>query len=341
MTPPQVVATLAEPFRLKPDLPEGVFLMSRPTRRSVRRALIPLVMTLATVGVLGWTSTTAHAASTSAELLIKGPGSTYTTADQDTHTVALAASPGSSMTFAAKVVNTGSSTAQYLMGAANLPAISVTYTVAGTVANGLIDGESGYFTPPIAPGKSIAVAIKVTLPKTLTGTYFVTLAIGASDDTTPIDEGIFAANVKPPSTVDGPGQVFVKNGSSAYVGGPYNFQFSSSPALAVNGSTTFTAHMVNGAAGPDVDRVQIYAFCPNYGVTVKAGTADVTAAVLAGTYETPTLAVNGHFDLSIKVTYLGQQGGNTCDSELLYFDTHPQSSPYTYPRQLMVVDPAA
>jgi hypothetical protein len=287
------------------------------TRRPVRRTFIPLLTLFVTAGIVGL-SPVAQASSTSADLQIKGPGSAYTQADLSNHIVTLPASAGSAVSFAAKLVNTGGTTAQFKLFALEYDNQAISYTVAGASANGLIDQDAGYYTPPIAPGKSIAITIKITLNKATPPPFDqIWLLVTDSDDTTLIDQGYFAAILKAPSAATGPAQIFTKNGSSAYTGGPSNFVASTGPALAVNASTTFTAHVVNGATGADVVDLGISDECTNYLIDVKAGSTDVTDQVLGGTYRTPDLAVNGHLDLTVKVTYLGPRGGTTCDYDRL------------------------
>jgi hypothetical protein len=285
----------------------------------VRRALVPLLTLLVTAGVVGLTPV-AQASSTSAKLEIKGPGSVYTVADEDQHFITLPASAGSAVSFAAKVINTGTTTAQFKLYAGDTAGPgggTVVYTVGGTVANGLINQPSGFYTPAIAPGKSVAITIKMTLDKTTPQADVLSELELDSSDGTQIDRGEFDAILKAPSTASGPAQVFVRNGSAAYVGGPEDFYSSTGPSLAIGGSTTFTAHVVNGWTGPDVVDVTISDTCTNYLISVKAGSTDVTSRVLGGTYSTPSIAVNGHLDLTVKVTYLGPRAGVPCDSDIL------------------------
>jgi hypothetical protein len=313
--------------------------MKHSTRRSARRALIPLLALLLTAGIVGLTPIAAQASSTSAQLQIKGPGSVYTPGEQGNHQVTLAGSPGSAISFAAKVVNTGTTTAQFKLYAGDCCGATVTYTVAGVVANGLINSADGYYTPAIAPGKSIAITIKDTLNKTNPPDFdYFGIDVYDSDGQNYIDSGTFAVMAKAPSAATGPNQMFVKNGSSSYVGGPVNGQVSTSPSLAVGGSTTFTVHLVNGDTASDVLYFSMSDQCTNYLIDVKAGSVDKTDAVLGGTYQTPLLAPGGHQDLTVKVTYLGSRGG--CDYDYIYPYAFAQNSG-VQSFQNLVVNPAA
>jgi hypothetical protein len=294
--------------------------MSLSLKATPRRALVPILSLLFTAGLVA-VSPAAQAASTSAQLQVKGPGSVYTDGDNGAHLVILPVSAGSSVTFAAKVINTGTTSAQYqLFGYDNNDPSSVsTYTVNGTVANGLINSGDGYYTPLIAAGKSIAITVKVAFNKTVPpAADGIELYLDSSDGATSIDGANMVAVLKAPSAATGPNQMFVKNGSSSYVGGPQNGVGVSGPALAVGGSTTFTAHLVNGGAAADVIDFSISDACTNYLIDVKAGSTDVTTAVLGGTYRTPSLAHGGHQDLTVKTTYLGVRPGVPCDADQLY-----------------------
>jgi hypothetical protein len=309
-------------------------------RRSVRRTFIPLLTLLVTSGIVGLTPI-AQAASTNAALQIKGTGSVYTPAAQATHFVTLPASAGSAVSFAAKIINTGTTTAQFRLDATDESAQTVTYSVAGANATGLIDSGDGYFTPAVAPGKSIAITIKSTINKATTPAPYDQIYLQlSSTDGTVIDYALMASVLKAPSAATGPDQIFTKNGSGSYTGGPSDYVGSSGPALAVGGSTTFTAHVVNGGSSIDVIDVSISDQCTNYLITVKAGSTDETTAVLGGTYRTPSLAANGHLDLTIKVTYLGVRAGTPCDYDVLNVSGFSEANGFVA-NQLLFVDPAA
>jgi hypothetical protein len=289
--------------------------------------LIPLLTLLVTAGLVGLTPLAAQASSLNAQLQIKGTGSVYTPGDAGNHYVILPASPGSAVSFAAKVVNTGTTTAQFkLFGVGGGAGATYTYSVAGVAANGLIDTNDGYFTPAIPAGKSVAITVKITLDKATPPTFASAVVfVEDSDGTTELDAGTFIAVRKAPSAATGPDQIFVKNGSGSYVGGPDQNVGISGPALAVGGSTTFTAHIVNGGSEPDTIGVSIVDTCANYAIDVKAGSTEKTTAVLGGTYVTPTLAAGGHQDLTVKVTYLGPRPGNTCDYDTLQVEGSSQN----------------
>jgi hypothetical protein len=317
--------------------------MQRSKLRAYRRALIPLLTLLLTAGLVGLTPIAAQASSTNAQLQIKGPGSVYTVADFGQHFVTLPGAAGSAISFAAKVINTGTTTAQFKLAAGgSTTGQTVAITVAGANATSLIESPDGYFTPAIAPGKSIAISIKVTLAKTNPPAYSVVyLDLYDSDYTTLIDEGVLADVLKAPSAATGPDQIFTKNGSGAYTGGPSNQVGTSGPALAVGGSTTFTAHIVNGGPSADVVDVSLADNCQNYLVTVKAPSGDVTSQVMGGTYSTPTLAAGGHLDLTIKVTYLGVRPIDPCDADTLQVYGDSENFPAPEAHQYLFANPAA
>jgi hypothetical protein len=284
----------------------------------------------------------AQASSAGAEFLIKGTGSVYTPAAMETHVLLLPDSPGSSVSFAVKLVNTGTSTAQFKLLAGDDGGGTPTWTVAGVTANGLIDTNDGYYTPAIAAGKSIAITVKMTLNNPRARFFNTEMEVWSSDGSTLFDGGSFYALAKAPSAATGPDQIFVKNGSSAYVGGPDNVFGAEGPALAPGASTTFTAHVVNGGNHADVIQVAISDKCTNYAIDVKAGSADVTTAVLGGTYRTSSLAAGGgHQDLTVKVTYRGIQPGVTCDFDHLDVDGQSLTFPVPASDEFLFVNPAA
>lgn len=253
------------------------------------------------------TASPSSAASTGGKLLIKGPGSVYSSSNANVPPYAYVSEnvgPGATDQFELQVKNTGETLAQFNLKLFNfgpLPATADLYT--GSVfLTPLAQGPDGYYTAPIQPGKTQALTLKVKIPAgSPQGSEIVGITLNSTDGT--FITGAYAqTDVKAPTYGTSNHDVFFKQGSQAFVGGSVDDQVATSPALALNGSAAFSVKLQNDGATPTTIRGGLGGGAPHCStIVVKDGTTDVTAAVLAGTYTTPVLAVHGAKTLAVTV----------------------------------------
>lgn len=240
------------------------------------------------------------AASHSGDLVIKGPGTLYS---GDGAIVSEAAAVGAAVRFELKVVNTGTTLAQYNIRVVQtgLPATADLYS--GSLAlTPLSSSPDGYYTSPMAPGKSQAFVLKVTIPAGSAQGSAATHVVLFSTDGHVLGNVLAQTEVKAPTNGTTPTDIFAKQGSQSYVGGSVSAQMSTSPALKVGGSAAFTVKLQND--GPTSTTVRGYAIA-TLGcaiVTIKDGVTDVTAGVLGDSYATPVLAIHEARTLKVTVT---------------------------------------
>jgi hypothetical protein len=294
-------------------------------------AVLGIVFLLLAAGLV---STPTFAASHSGRLQIKGPGSVYS----GTYTYAAeAVGAGSTDQFQLQVVNTGTEVAQYRIHVLHdgPQASSGLYT--GSLAlTPLAAGPDGYYTAPIAPGKTQSFTLKVVVaagtPQASINNY---VYLNATDGT---DLGWVTARteIKAPTYGTTAIDLFAKQGSQAYVGGSVIGQITSSPATSVGGSAAYTVKLQNDGTVPGPISASISPRSEDCtSVVVKDGTADVTAALLNGTYVTPTLAVHSARTLAVTIKRVG---GASCEPlDYVEFLTHDPAN--TLEREVLLVMP--
>lgn len=230
---------------------------------------------------------------------IKGPGSVY---NRGPDTIAVeAVNPGSTAIFEVKVVNTGVDVGQFNVRlvsffGANLLAGSVTLTKLAT-------GPDGYWTPPIAPGKYQALTLKWVVPAGAargSSTYaqvYLSAANGAFQGTTIVIAEVAAPSSGGTTAAD----ILIRQGNQLFVGGTHNPQRSSSPALLVGQKATFNLRLENNGSSPSAIAAYVQQPPdPCVTMTIKAGTTNVTSAMMSGTYVTPVLTVGGVQALTVE-----------------------------------------
>jgi hypothetical protein len=279
------------------------------------------------LSVLTLTPTQANAASTAGTLQLKGPGSTYS--PTSTYT-SLAVSAGNTATFSIKVVNTGSSQAQFNVRLASIGLASTVGLFAGSLGvTPLAESEDGYFTNPIAGGGSQVMTLKVTPPAgspqgsthtyvylyTTSGTFLGTVEVWT--------------NVSAPTHGTSSYEVFARNGTQPYIGGSYSTQSASAPPIGTGASVGFNVKLQNDGPGATKIGFRLDDFgCGAFTATVKDGLTDVTAAALAGTYRTPA-ALNPGASRTLTVTV--KNLGGPCDSQVYAVEAlDPSSGDYVF-----------
>jgi hypothetical protein len=268
-------------------------------KTSTRRAIAVLgTGIIATAAILAFGSAPAQAAP-SGYFLAKGTGSIYSKSD----VVALGVVPGSTAkTFYYKLVNTAPTAESFKVNM--LPLDNGSWTL----YKGYTAVPNEYVTDPIAPGRSLSLRVKVTLPAgTPQGQNRAQLVVRNPDTHNFIDIAsayAFATNQTGTQRHD----LFLKTGSQPYVGGSISTQVETANALRVGNTATFSLRLRNDGASPGAislgDETDFTQCGSNYSITIKEGTRNVTAAVQAGSYNTGTLAPGAKKDLRVSIKLL-------------------------------------
>ena len=262
---------------------------------STRRLLAGLVATaLCTVATVVASAAPAHAAA-SGYLLIKGTGSVYTSND----IVNLGVTPGSSKTWGLKVVNTGGVPQQFKL--------ALTGSSSPHAATELFSGStrlpSPYYTPLIAPGKSLALSLKVTvLQGAPAAEYLASVSMRDPETNLGIDAATADANATY-QTGTKRNDLFIKTGSQPFVGGSIT-QNTTATALKPGNTATFVLRVRNDGGTPAATTLDgsVHTSCPgDFTVVIKQGTQDVTSSVMAGTYSAGVLTPGAKKELKLTV----------------------------------------
>ena len=274
-------------------------------RTPVRRRVIAAIgtSTVAVIASLAITVPPAHAAA-SGYFLTKGLGSIYS----NVGIVNLGVVPGGTAeTFYYKIVNTAATAESFEVDLGGF-GVGTATLYKGTAA---VPDE--YVTPAIAPGKTLALKVKVTLPAgTPQGEYTGFLDLSDPVSNAILDSVVFDANATN-ETGTKRNDLFLKTGSQPYVGGSFSPQYETAKAIKVGGTATFSLRLKNDGAAPaaiglaDIDPVS----CSDFSLTIKQGTQNVTAAVLAGTYNTGTLAPGVKKELKVTIKLVS---ATTCEN---------------------------
>ncbi len=289
--------------------------MSRTSSR--RRPLVLLVaVTLVAISSLSIAGAASAYGGEQGYLLIHGPGTAYAAPASYNNVTTTA---GGTATYSFEIKNTGANTAQYDLrlssgyafncGSCANAKIVLTPGTADTVT--AAQGQTGWFTPPIAAGKTMAFTMKVTPPAgTPAGTVFD--AGPYLDDTAGLAQlsFAFAFVTVTASTGTAVDDQFVTGAGGqkpvAQRGG--GFTLVSDPSAKPNATSVFTVKLQNDSASPAKIAYQLtdYSGCgAAFPATVKVGTTDITAAAVAGTYQTPLLAHGKSTTLTVTVTAVG------------------------------------
>ncbi len=248
----------------------------------------------------------AQAASTSGALAVRGPGSVYTGTshpsglDDGNYTfVSQAVGAGQTISYGIEVFNTGAETAQYKIKLEDIggPARKTDLLAGSLVLTTLSAGPDGYVTNPIAPGKFQALTMKVTVPAGTPQTGLQTYVHLLSTSGAAIDTAWVITEIKAAANGTHKFDVFARQGSQPFVGGTAgdDFQVATAPAQKVGVAATFNVKVQNNL--PQASEAAVYLLIdPNCtAVTVKDGSADVTAGITQGNYYITTLVKPGGF----------------------------------------------
>jgi hypothetical protein len=283
-----------------------------------RIASLLCTLALIVVGVVGLPGA-ASAFGEQGVLLVKGPGSAYAGTNA---LVSLTGSPGATSSFAFKVRNTGSAEAQYKVVAYNWEVgcasngacdFASTYVTSGSLQTRLAGSSNGYYTPPIAAGKTGLFALKVVVPKVTGPNELWKSSIWLYDTSSTLLGSVEADVNNKTKTGTAAYDEFV-NGASQQPVHDQHFLHPdvTNPSLALNGTSKYTVKLTNN--GPAAASIHFHLVSGNacttfFPATVKSGTTDVTALALAGTYVTPLLNHGQATTLTVSVKYVATLNG--------------------------------
>jgi CSLREA domain-containing protein len=138
-----------------------------------------------------------------------------------------------------------------------------------------------------------------SFPESVAGPYVTATATNGSGDTSQYSSAVFAASYKPDGRI--------RKGSGSFVGNNiYNITGlnQTKSGTTTRGNTiTFTVSVQNDATSADAFKV-VPTGTNTTGYTIKYfhGTTDITSAVVAGTFQTPTLPAAGKYGIKVRVT---------------------------------------
>jgi hypothetical protein len=270
----------------------------------VRRAV--LVLLAGIVAVLAASLTVvpaATAASHSGDLAVKGPGgSAYTRA----FAVSLSGKEGATMTYTFQVRNTGTTLAQYRLNVSDWTGAQAQLYDGTLLLKPLASSPDGYYTKAIPAGGSQTLTLKIPIPVgTAAVEHYSSINLYGTDGFYLATRNLIAEE---PAVLTGSTatDLFVKNGGQLAVGGAGRpAQAMTAPTISGTQVATFTAILQNSTGPTASIGFRIYNSEGTCGqVTVKDGSLDVTAAALAGTYQTPPLARLAKRNLTVTVKNL-------------------------------------
>lgn len=292
------------------------------------RLLIILLVTAVVTALLSVGSAQADAGIP--RLLVKGPGSNYT----DAGGVALTVAAGSTASFGIKLINTDPTPSSYLLElqSSSLPATTVLYS-AGFPAKPMIPNSDGYYPVTLAAGATRQMTLKVTMPASspqfLNQTSFVVLSESGSF----LTGALATTNIKAPAHGTSSYEIYARNGTQPFIGGEVSSQFAMAPPLATGATASFTVKLQNDGAAPatlGLEGFMFLACADTFPFTVRDGTTDVTAAVLDGSYRTPSPILPGR-SRTLHVSVRNNGATQSCTNGAMHIGvTTADGTPVTY-----------
>lgn len=270
------------------------------------------------VGVIAAVPTPAWAAGGEmGELGIKSSGTVYAAPYAAPIVVTTA---GGTATFTFEVVNTGTVTSQYNLHAdvasvscdpSGCPSPVLAVTAGSTTITPSITGNNGYYTVPVAAGKTATYTLKVTTPRTGVPDNLYQAGITLSDtagtqlsnESALVEIAATTGTAANDQFVNGAGQSTVRAPETLF----NSVVGASSQIVAAGQGATYTVKLQNDGAVPAAITYhlsELMGCAASFGANVKVGRTDVTARALAGTYETPVLAHGKSTTLTVKLTLL-------------------------------------
>lgn len=264
-------------------------------QKTWRACLAAAVTATAVLASLVLVPAPAGAVSYQGDLLAKGPGSAYTQGGA----VSLSGSEGATVTFTFQVKNTGTTLAQFKVEIVDYSQAEA-QLYDGSLALRPLTTSGGYFTNPIAGGSAQVLTLKVKIPIDDPDYEHITAVVLYSNDgVTVLDYLSLVAEQAVPTSGTVPNDMFVKVGFQAPVGGQQGYQYMTAPTLSATGTATFNVTLKNSSAPSIRINFSVTDAACGHTLTVKDGSLNVTAAALAGTYQTPTLAQGAKRSLTV------------------------------------------
>jgi len=238
-----------------------------------------------------------------ADLKILATGSVYV--GRDHLVTGTVDASGDQMTYKLGVLNEDSVAHTYrirLTGSGS-PATAEVWS-SGFGAKALPTDSNGYFvTPSVGAKKVLLLTLRVT--PTAPGQTVSSVDADLLTDSGLLIEGVHTqTNTAAPASGTSPFDLFAKQGTQSYIGGPVDGQTVTAPALNLNQIATFTLHLKNdGTTAQQIGlKVSDVDGCGgSFVVAVKVGTKVITADALAGTYLTPLLAPGKFTQVTVTV----------------------------------------
>ena len=247
------------------------------------------------------------------DLQLHGPGSTLFAGPLSAVTAVI--SKGGTATFSGKLVNTGAHATSYAFvptvlssdcdpsGCAD-PTMKVTGT--GVTFNST---DQDYVTKPLAGGASLAVSIVVKPPSTgpARNNYLQQVELRNSDGLN-LDQHIIGESITA-STGTAVNDLFVTpNGSGKAGASQVSSTIATAKVLGLNQTTTVSMQLKNNTHVPgSVTATAVPAECTDaFTLTAKAGTVDVTGALLSNTGLTKNLAAGASVTLTLTLKAVGK-----------------------------------
>jgi hypothetical protein len=242
-----------------------------------------------------------------ADLTIRGIGSLFTGRDHlVTRTVA---GPGKLMIYPLVILNETNVARSYKIRLTKSGSASVAEVwTSGFGAKALARDSAGdYYTAVVQPKKTVTYNLRVTPAapgQTISG---VDVALLTHADGV-IESLRTETNTAAPAKGTSSFELFSRQGSQLFVGGPVSGQTSTSPALNVGGVASFTLRLKNdGTSSRRIGlRLSDFDQCAgSFAVTVTAAGKSVTTPTFSGTYLTPLLAPTRFQDVFVSIRRVG------------------------------------
>ena len=287
-------------------------------------------------------------------LRIHGPGSAF--AGSFAIASQVVSAPGSTGTFALQVKNNGPALAQFNLQVFYLGALCTgtcpqpidTLSAGSLIVTQLAHAPNGYYTAPIAAGKTAPFTFKVVTPKapnSVAGDTFE-YEIGLFDTGGNLLDFEFAyVSNKVAKGAVGADQYVSSSGTAATTNLPTGLMAVTAPAIAVGATATFNIKLQNDSAVAEAIQYSLSDFgdcSSHFAVKVVVGTTDVTAPVMAGTYATPVRAPGASTTLKLTVKYVDSAAACLSGSGQGYlFASGVASNSNSATAMYFIVDPVA
>jgi hypothetical protein len=237
-----------------------------------------------------------------ADLKLLGVGSAYTGRDHlVTRTVSAS---GKVQAYPLVILNEDTTAHSYRihLDAAGFPSTSdVRNGVTGAVLPTSAPGT--YTTATVQPGKTVSYSLRVTPTGVGLGTSRVGVTL-QSDIGATIESLTTETNTAAPANGTSPFELFAKQGTQAFIGGPTAGQTTTGPALNVGSAASYTVRLKNNGTTKQqigLRLTDIDGCAGAFSVSVTAAGKVRTVDAYAGTFLTPLLGPGGYQDVQVSI----------------------------------------